>query len=57
MNELNQTEAERSNAPKNSDYKFTEKILGEFFISVEIPRDFRTVADLERWRRKIILGS
>lgn len=57
MSELNQTEAERRRAPKTADYRETERILGEFFIEIEVPRDFCTIADLERWRRKIILGS
>lgn len=54
--ELSQKEIERRKKPTRSDYNRVKKILGEFFIEIEVP-EFSSVADLERWQRKILLNS
>lgn len=54
--ELSQKEIERKKKPTRADYQRVKKVLGEFFIEIEVP-DFPTVADLERWQRKTILGN
>lgn len=55
--ELCQSEKERRQKPTRSDYNRVKKILGEFFIEIEVPENFSTVAELERWQRKILLNS
>ena len=56
IDELLQTEGERKQKPTKKDILRVRKVLGEFFIDREIP-DLPTVADLERWQRKVILSS
>ena len=55
--ELSQKEIERKKKPTRADYNRVKKILDDFYIEIEVPENFSTIADLERWQRKILLNS
>ena len=51
------SEKDRQKKPQNEDYIRVYEVLRDFGIKRLIPRNFTTVADLERWQRKVILGN
>ena len=51
------SEKSRNKEPDSRDYRRVSEVLKDFGIKIVIPRNFLTVADLERWQRKVILGN